>query len=91
MMSSGAAQQASQDRHRVPVTDQEPQADYDPAMSDTEPQADYDPAMSDQELQSAHDPAPRQRFEVVSMVFGTASSPALFGSEDVREKNKDLG
>ena len=86
MMSSGAAQKTSQD-----LPDQEPQADYDPAMSDTEPQADYDPALSDQELQTAHDPAPRQRFVVVSMVFGTASSPALFGSEDVRVKNGELG
>ena len=87
MMSSGAAQKTSQD-----LPDQEPQADYDPAMSDTEPQADYDPALSDQELQTAHDPAPeQQRFEVVSMVFGTASSPALFGAEDVRVKKGELG
>ena len=86
MMSSGAAQKTSQD-----LPDQEPQADYDPAMSDTEPQADYDPALSDQESQTADDPAPQPRFEVVSLVFGTATSPALFGSEDVREKKKDLG
>ena len=90
-MSSGTAMQASQDGRQVAAPVQEPRADYDPAMSDTEPQADYDPALSDQELQTAHDPAPRQRFEVVSMVFGTASSPALFGSEDVRVKNGELG
>ena len=90
MMSSGAAQ-ASQDRHQALVPDQELQADYDPAMSDTELQADYDPALSDHEPQTARDPTPQSRFEVVSMVFGTASSPALFGSEDVRTKKKDLG
>ena len=55
MMSSGAAQQASQDRSQVPVPVQEPRAEYDPAMSDEEHQADYDPALSDQEPQTAHD------------------------------------
>ena len=89
MMSSGAAQQASQDQVPVPV--QEPQAGYDPAMSDVEPEADYDPTLSDQEPETAHDPARQPRFEVVSMVFGTPDPPALFGSEDIRVKKGELG